>query len=102
MFVRSCRYSPSVRAEIGRYACLHGTTAAARHFTRKLGHCLNASTVYSIKKVFKEERAKKRTERDDEDVKVLPLKKRGRPLLLGEDLDRKVQQYLLKVSKKCF
>ena len=99
MVVRSCRYSPSVRADISRYARLHGTTATARHFSRKLGHPLNASTVHSIKKAFEEEKAKKRTERDDEDVEVLPLKKRGRPFLLEADLDRKVQQYLLKVSE---
>ena len=41
----------------------------------------------------------KRAERDDEDVSVLPPKKHGRPVLLGEELDKKVQQYLLKVRE---
>ena len=35
----------------------------------------------------------------DADVAVLPPKKRGRPVLLGEDLDRKVQHYLKKVRE---
>ena len=97
-FVRFCRYTPSVRADIGRYACRNGIAAAARHFSRKLGHPVPTSTVQSILKAFKEEREKKRAEEDDEDVRVLPKKKCGRPLLLGEDLDKKLQQYILKVS----
>ena len=95
-FLRPCRYSPSVRADIGRYACLHGTTAAARHFSRKLGCPLNA---HSIKKAYNEEKGAKRKERDDEDVRILPPKRRGRPVLLGEELDQKLQQYLLKVRE---
>ena len=34
---------------------------------------------------------------DDGDVTLLPVKKRGRPVLLGEVLDRKVQKYLVRV-----
>ena len=85
--------------DIGRYACVHGTTAAARHFSSKLGHHVNTSSVHSIKKAYKEEKGAKRAERDDEDVRVLPPKKRGRPLLLCKDLDGKLQQYLLKVRE---
>ena len=47
---------------------------------------LESSTIHSITKAFKDERGKKR-------------EKRGRPLILGEDLDKKLQQYLFKVSK---
>ena len=42
---------------------------------------------------------KKRAAQDDSDVTVLPPKKRGRPVLLGENLDRKVQLYLRKVRE---
>ena len=38
----------------------------------------------------------KRAAQDDGDVTVLPPKKRGRPVLLRENLDRKVQLYLEK------
>ena len=41
----------------------------------------------------------KRAAEDDSDLTVLPPKKRGRPVLLGEDLDTKVQLYLQKVRE---
>ena len=74
--------------DIGRYACLHGTSAVARHFSKKLGHPINVSTVHSIKKAFKEGKEAKSAERDDEGVSVLPPKKCRRPVLLGEELQR--------------
>ena len=46
----SCRYNPKERLEIARYACHHGVTAAAVHFSRKLGHRIRESTIHSIKK----------------------------------------------------
>ena len=81
-FVHSCKYLPSVRVDIGRYACVHGTTAAAKHCLKKLCHPVNASFVHSFKKAYKEEKGTKRAEQDNENVRVLPPKKRGRPLLL--------------------
>lgn len=41
----------------------------------------------------------KRAADNDGDVRLLPMKKRGRPLLLGEVLDTRVQQYLRKVRE---
>ena len=40
----------------------------------------------------------KRAAEDDGDVRLLPMKKCGRPVL-GEVLDRKVQQYLTRVRE---
>ena len=40
---------------------------------------------------------RKRDDQVDEDIVTLPLNKRGRPLLLGQDLDTKVQLYRRKV-----
>ena len=57
-------------------------------------------TVHSIKKAYLEGMREKRAAEDDGDVTVLPLKKRGRPVLLGEDLDSKVQLYLKKVRER--
>ena len=74
--MHSCRYLPCDCADIGRNACLHGTIAAARQFSKKLGHPLNVWTIHSIKKAFKEGKEVKRAERDDEDTSVLPPKKR--------------------------
>lgn len=89
------RYNPTVRADIGKYASHHGVAAASRHFTRKLGVSVGQSTVHSIKKAYI---AKKRSA-DDGDIVALPLKKRGRPLLLGEDFDKLVRTYVAKIRE---
>lgn len=57
------------------------------------------TTVHSIKKAYLEETRAKRAAEDEGEVTSLPLKKRGRPVLLGEELDSMVQQYLTKVRE---
>ena len=74
--------------------CIHGISAAAQHFSRKLDHKVTRSTVLSIKQSYL-----KRAREERADLALLPPKKRGRPLLLGDDLDLKVQMYLLKVRE---
>ena len=69
------KYSATLCANIGKYACQHGAAAAARHFTKKLENPVSESTVKSIKKGYKEEMKKKRTD-DGEELKVFPAKKR--------------------------
>ncbi len=86
----SLRYSSTDRADIERYACRHGTAAAARHFSRKFEVKVSENTVVSLKKEFKREKRKA----DYNDVTSLPHKRRGRSLLLGELLDKQVQVYL--------
>ena len=49
------RYSPKQSAEIRRYACLHGVTATARYYSRKLSVQLAETTVRSIRDAYKEE-----------------------------------------------
>lgn len=89
-----CRYSPSVRAAIGKYASQHGIAATARFFSRKHGHSVSETIAYSLKKAYLQSVREKRAADDDGDVRLLPMKKRGRPVLLGEILDTRVQQYL--------
>lgn len=91
------RYDPSIRAEIGKYASQHGVAATARLYSRKLGHKVSETTANSLKKAYLEGVQEKRAAEDNGDVTLLPMKKRGRPVLLGEALDRKVQQYLVRV-----
>ena len=92
------RYTPEQRASIGRYALVNGVRAAAKQFSKKLGVRLSESTVRSIKDSYKmEANERKRQGADVGDIDSLPLKKRGRDLLLGEELDRKVQEYLKNV-----
>ena len=93
------RYSPQVRAEIGKYASQHGIASMAKFYTRKLGHSVSESTAYSLKKAYLQSVREKRAVDDEGDVRLLPMKKRGRPVLLGEMLDMKVQQYLKRVRE---
>ena len=91
------QYSATDRAEIGKYACHHGVAAAAGFFSRKLDKRVSESTVQSIKNAYVEGLRQKRGAEDGGDITALPLKKRGRRVLLGQELDMKVQMYLKKV-----
>ena len=100
-----CRYDDHTRAAIGKYATFHGVAPASCFFTRKLKHRVSETTVRSIRNAY-DEMVKKRPHGDsqedsqeDSDDEKLPLKKRGRPLLLGDSLDLKLQQYVLKVRE---
>ena len=73
--------------------------AAAKRCSKKFGVRLSEFTVRSIKQSYKLEVDRKRKQHDDDNVDSLPLKKRGRTLLLGDDLDAKVQAYLKNVRK---
>jgi len=94
------KYNSSLRAEMGKYASHHGPRATARHFSRKLGENVSESTIRSIRSAYLEGINRKRpVELDEEEGEIvaLPMKKRGRPVLLGRELDTLVQKYLRKV-----
>ena len=93
------RYSASVRAEIGKYASQHGVAATARVFSKRLDSPVSETTVRSIRSAYVQGVHQKRRAEDDGEIVALPLKKRGRPLLLGQELDAKVQLYLRKVRQ---
>ena len=94
-------YSSSERSQIGKYASQHGATAASRYFSLKLKKTVSRSTVKSMKKAYEAELRKRR--RCDvagfEEITDLPVMKRERKLLIGEDLDQNVQLYLRKVQE---
>ena len=56
---------------------------------------MSESSVKSIKKSYLETRRKRNS--DNEDIVLLPTKKRGHTLLLGNDLDEKLQLYLKQI-----
>ena len=96
------RYSPRLRAEIGQYASHHGVAAAARYFSKKLEQRVSETTVRSLRSAYVEGVNRKRPvelDEDDGDILSLPLKKRGRSVLLGPELDAQVQLYLKKVRE---
>ena len=54
---------------------------------------MSETTVHSIKRAYLKGVQKRRAE-DEGDITVLPVNKRGRPVLLCDELDHKVQAYL--------
>ena len=91
-------YDPCIRAEIGKYASVHGVAAASRVYSKKLERRVGTATIQSIMQAYIKELKKKR-EAGVSQIKQLLLQKRGRPLLLGENRDRMLQAYLRKVRE---
>ena len=91
--------TPEQKARVGRYAAENGTTNAIRRFSKDMPN-LKESTVRGWKTVYLRELASK-LEAGDEDTAVewLPVKPKGRPLLLGPELDRQVQDYLISLRE---
>lgn len=94
-------YSPKQRYEIGKYAAENSPTAAARKFSPLLDRKLNESTVRGFKKDYlshvKSAVKRKLIDTDSEiheEPEVLTPKKRGRKLLLGDELDNKVKRFV--------
>ena len=102
-FCFSHRYTACERADISKYTCEHGLSAAAtcRHFSKKFGQKISVTTVHSIKRAYAQGVREKRAASDDDcsTLKELLPKKHGRPTLLEEALDSMVQLHLRKVRK---
>jgi len=94
-----CLYSDTDRARIGIYAHQYGVTAAARRFSRVLKCCATETTVCSICNVYREDLKLWRWCGITEAMRSLPGKPRGRPLLLGTDLHKKLQLYVKKLRE---
>ena len=93
--------TPEQQAAISEYASLHGNQAAIRHFSKQFGVDVKASSVQTWKGKYVAEINRKRKAGDMNDliVKSLPVKKWGRPLLLGEKLDTEVKCYIQAVRE---
>ena len=80
---------------IERRAAEYGVVAAIRHFNKEYPN-LKESTVRDWRDAYRQELKKKRKVDSKGGIKIdeLPGRKRGRPLLLGEELDKQVQDYL--------
>jgi hypothetical protein len=95
---RGCyhRYDDKTRANMAKYANEHGLKAASVHFSGLLGHNVSYTTIQSIQKHFKRQLT---TIPDPCGIECLPPAKRGRPLLLGEELDAQVCRHLTAIRK---
>ena len=87
-----CRWSDKDRFQIGKYATVHGTAAAAKKFATK-DKPLNESSARRFSALYKEEIKKEKKDKRDPQKEPVPLP-RGRPLLLCS-LDQMVQRFLL-------
>ena len=97
VITRNVHYISVLRAQIGRYACHYGITAASRFFSGKLKHDVSQSTILSIRDAYLEAVKENRAMEDIGDIESLPVKKRRRRVLLGDNLDAMVQTCLKKV-----
>ena len=82
------------KAKVAKYAAENGTTKAIRHFAKDMPE-LKESTVRGWRTAYLRELAiKVKAGEGDLSVKKLPAVEKGRPLLLGQELDRQVRAYL--------
>ena len=84
-----------------QYVVFHGNKAAIHHFPQELGFGIKESSVSAWKSKYQAElkRVSASGNIDDVSVKRLPVKRRGRPLLLGEKLDTEVNSYIQAVRE---
>ena len=73
--VKHNKYTPEVRANIGRMASLIGPHSTAVRYTKLLGKNVQESTVRGIMKSYQELCARKRRLADDSELQSLPPKK---------------------------
>ena len=90
-------YTPQQRANIGKYAAEHGPTRASHYFTKVLGKDVPESTVRRLRKEYLQKL--KLTDNEDPQVVTLPKHSQGRPLLLGQELDKSVQIFIDSLRK---
>ena len=82
------------KARVGKYAADHGTTNAIHYFAKDFPN-LHESTVRGWKAAYlKEVRVQVKAGVKEVSVERLPEVPKGRPLLLGKQLDQQVQEYL--------
>ena len=88
-----------VQAQVARYAFLHGNQAAIRRYNDEYSTDIKDSSLSTRKSKYVEEFSYKRDAEEFEEngdivVHSIPQKKRGRPLLLGNELDDRVKRYI--------
>ena len=87
------KFSQQAKMSVVKYASKHGVAAALCHYINKFPE-LKESTVRTWRNVYVAELQQKRNVQDDTCIKKLPAKKRGRPLLLGDELEKQVKTYI--------
>ena len=99
------KLTPAQRLQVGKRAAEHGIAASIRYFEKKYPDLrLKETTVRRLKNLYLSELNKLRSGGTSdgkaegkpgaavEEIPTLPLKKTGRPLMIGVELDRQVQE----------
>ena len=93
-------YTPEERAAIRMYAVENGPGRACKHFTKVLEKNVPESTARKLRAEYLRQL---KTEVETEDAKscspctsinILPTKRQGRPLLVGQKLDETIQGFI--------
>ena len=94
------KLTPAQRFQIGKKAAEIGIAAALRYFKRRHPDLsLTEPTVRRAKNRYIEE-LKKNPSFEFSELQELPTRKKGRPLLIGEELDRQVRVYLNAIRER--
>ena len=93
------KISPEQKAIIARYAANHGIIKAVRQFSKDFpDNSLKETTIRGWKKTYLKELSSRKKAGKDMTIEKLPEKKTGRPLMLGDTLDKEVQAYTVYVK----
>ena len=84
--------TPAQKFEIGRRASEHGVTSALRYFSKKFPDLpLKETSVRRLKNLYRENLKKPGGDNSDNVQELMTGQKIGRPLILGDDLDRQLE-----------
>eukprot|EP00117_Sycon_ciliatum_P034838 scpid48499/ scgid26512/ Pogo transposable element with KRAB domain len=86
-------YDDELRTKISKHACLHGQRSASRYFSKELGRTVAPSTVASITKKYKQHLVSAPSGEN------FTKSDRGRPLMLPNQADSRVQSYVRAIRK---
>ena len=95
--------SPADRAEVRKYASQYSTPQTIAHFTDRFQ--LKSTSVRNLKSKYLKELSRKRKLFDESDsseceINELRPAKRGKPLILGHELDNKVKNLIVELRNK--
>lgn len=94
------KFTAKQKAKIGKRAAEHGVAATVRYFDKTFPG-LKESSVRTWRKSYRIEVRKRRREGSvNLSVESLPEKKRGHPLILGEELEMQVRAFLTTLREK--
>ena len=92
------KFTPEHKAQVAKYALESGNKQAIVRYSKQWGIDLKESTVRTWKTKYTEG-LRKRKPTEPLPIKVLPDRKQGRPLLLGDEMGTAVQAYVESMSK---